>query len=91
MQALRHTPAGIAIVNFRLQHRSEQIEERAARQVEVELAAQAVGQVAERLSRLPDGAAIRVSGFLAKRSRTSDFPVLHVNQFKAIEEVNHGI
>jgi primosomal replication protein N len=89
-QPLRHTPAGVPVFNSQLRHRSKQIQNGLARDVELELGAQAVGQVAERLARLAEGTTIRVTGFLAKRSRKSEWPVLHVNDFKLLDEVNHA-
>ena len=88
---MRYTPAGTPVVDFRLSHRSEQIEAGATRKVECEVTAQALGEIALALAQVLPGAAIRVQGFLVKRSRASDFLVLHVNRFKLIDEDTNGI
>ena len=64
IEALRHTPAGIPLLNFRLAHKSRQMEAGYRRQVECELNAIAIGEVAVAMSRMPAGAAVsgRLSG-----------------------------
>jgi primosomal replication protein N len=84
MGELRHTPAGTPIVEFAVSHVSRQIEAGIARNVECEMAAVAVGEVARRAGLLGAGAAVRLEGFLASRSRGSRQPVLHVNSFEII-------
>jgi primosomal replication protein N len=80
-EALRHTPAGIPILSFRIEHASTQIENSVPRQVEVEIDAMAVGMVAQQMNHLRTGQRVGVQGFLAKRSRQSSRVILHVNQF----------
>ena len=81
--ALRHTPAGIPIVEFLVAHASEQIEAGIPRRVECELPAVMLGEAAKGLAGA-DGAAVRLTGFLARRSPRSRQPVLHVNSFEII-------
>jgi len=84
--ALRHTPAGMAALNFRIGHASQQVEAGGARSVNLEIDAVALGDVAEKLSRMPMQGEYSFEGFLALRSRQSRLPVLHVNSF----ELNRG-
>jgi primosomal replication protein N len=80
--ALRHTPAGIALVNFRVVHESEQIEAGASRQVSAEVACLAVDEQARLVVAAPLGSAIEVSGFLAAKGRTGKQLVLHVKRIE---------
>ncbi|MBU6272934.1 MAG: primosomal replication protein N [Betaproteobacteria bacterium] len=82
---LRHTPAGIPVVDATLAHQSAQSEAGLARTVELELATRFAGALAVRVATLPMGVALRVEGFLAPRRRQSRQLVLHVNEFELIE------
>jgi len=85
--ALRYTPAGIPVVEFRLSHESERAEAGVLRKVNAEIDAIAF----ESLARLVAGAAlnsgIRIEGFLAAKSRNSNKPVLHATRIEFIEGV----
>ncbi len=76
---LRHTPAGVPLVNRRLLHVSDQMEAGIVRRVECEIEVIALADEAMRLSTLADGESVCLSGFLANRSRSSAHVVLHVN------------
>jgi primosomal replication protein N len=80
LDALRHTPAGMPVLKFRLQHDSTQIEAGAARKVSCEIAAVAFEREATLLAAAKLGSEVKVSGFLAARSRTSKAIVLHATQ-----------
>ena len=84
MAALRYTPAGIPVLSFVVQHVSEQLEAGMQRRVECEAAAVAMGELAVRSQGIQEGTAVRVSGFLAKRSLKSTQLVLHINQLEII-------
>jgi primosomal replication protein N len=88
---LRHTPAGVPVLNFRISHASEQIEAGLPRKVEVELAAVALGQTATLLAGAKPGEGVKVSGFIAAKGAKSKQPVLHVNTIEFVEGTNHGI
>jgi len=88
--ALRHTPAGIPVLDFRIAHASTQIEAAVPRQVELELACVAVQERAKLLAGAPLGAALRLSGFLAPKSRSSKQLVLHVQSIEFKEGADHG-
>lgn len=83
---LRYTPAGIPLQAFTLRHVSQQSEAGLRRQVECEVPAVAMAQLAEQARRLRVGNEVRVSGFLANRSRNSRQLVLHINALEIIEK-----
>ncbi len=83
---LRHTPAGIPLQAFTLKHVSQQSEAGLKRQVECNLSAVAMAELAGQARRLRVGSAVRVAGFLANRSRNSRQPVLHINALEIIEK-----
>ncbi|MFO1308082.1 MAG: primosomal replication protein N [Burkholderiales bacterium] len=84
--ALRRTPAGLAAIDLVLAHRSEQREAGGVRRVECEIAAVAFGDTAEAIAKLPEGAALRCEGFLARRWRTGTTLALHVDRIEPIDE-----
>jgi primosomal replication protein N len=79
---LRHTPAGVAAYECVLRHESMQREAGGERKVDCELAAVAFDELAVALSKIPVGAALHCSGFLARRWRTGVTVALHVNEFE---------
>ena len=80
LDALRHTPAGLPVMKFRLQHDSTQIEAGAARKVSCEIAAVAFEREATLLAAAKLGSNVNITGFLAARSRTSRSVVLHATE-----------
>ena len=78
--ALRYTPAGIPIVEFKLHNRSQQIEAGFRRDVECEVSCVALGEPATGLSGLKAPARASVTGFLDRRNRMSAQLVLHVTK-----------
>jgi len=82
---LRYTPAGIAVCECVLRHESVQREAGGERKVDCELSAVAFGELAAALSKIPVGAALRCTGFLARRWRTGITVALHVNEFESME------
>ena len=89
-KTLRYTPAGVPVSEGWLQHRSSQIENGIERQVEVEIALLALGETARWLQAALLGGAIKVTGFLAAKSRNSKSPVLHVNTLEFLEGNENG-
>lgn len=77
--ALRYTPAGVPVAEFRLRHASTQQEAGQTRRVALDLPAIAFGVVARRLADAPPGSEVTASGFLALRSQKSAQLVLHAN------------
>ena len=80
LDALRHTPAGLPVMKFRLQHDSVQTEAGGERKVSCEIEAVAFEREATLLAAAKLGSELTVTGFLAARSRTSKSVVLHATQ-----------
>ena len=91
LEPLRHTPAGLPLIEFRLAHRSIQTEAGFRRQIECEVRCVAMGEAATEVSRLRQGAQIRVTGFLNRKNRMSAQLVLHATKTEQTEDTNHGI
>jgi primosomal replication protein N len=87
---LRYTPAGVAAVEFRLTHRSEQVEAGGRRTVEAEVGAVAFDTQAKLLAGRPLGSAVKVEGFLGAKSKRSKRLVLHVTNIEFIEGEQHA-
>lgn len=85
-QPLRFTPAGIPIVQLRLEHRSRLHEAGIERDVQAEVPATAAGPVARRIEPLPLGTLVEAGGFLARRGRNGRSFILHITEFEIIEE-----
>jgi primosomal replication protein N len=82
--ALRHTPAGIPIVNFRVEHESTQAEGGVARQVGCEMSAVAVQTEAKLLSAAPLGTQVRIEGFLDRQGKGRTRVVLHATRIEFV-------
>jgi primosomal replication protein N len=87
LDALRHTPAGIPVVNFRLSHDSEQMEAGAKRAVQCEVAGLAFEREARLMAAARLGMQVKVTGFLASKSRDSKQLVLHATNIEFVEGV----
>ena len=85
LKALRYTPAGIPVVEFRLRHASERFEAGARRQFEVEIDAVAFETQARMLAAGTLGRMLKAEGFLCAKSRRSKKPVLHVTNIEFVE------
>jgi primosomal replication protein N len=79
--ALRHTPAGLPVMDFHLEHASELEEAGQQRQVRAAIRAVAFGATAERVGRQSLGSAWRFIGFLAA-ARGGRQLVFHVLDFQ---------
>ena len=90
VEPLRHTPAGIPLLQFKLAHKSVQIEAGFKRQVECEVSCVAVGEGATELSRSTAGTGISVTGFLNRKNRMSAQLVLHATKTDLLKERHHG-
>ena len=85
IDALRHTPAGLPVLAFKIGHVSEQIEAGIRCQVLCEVAAMAMGSAAQSVVGLKVGDSVKAQGFLARRSRNSQQLVMHVNNIEILE------
>jgi primosomal replication protein N len=83
---LRHTPAGIAALRLKVAHTGPQHEARHQRTVEMETELVAFGEVAEALAKVDKGSALKLAGFLDRKSVQSNQLELHVTEFGIIEE-----
>ncbi|HBZ29852.1 MAG TPA: primosomal replication protein N [Nitrosomonas nitrosa] len=81
---LRYTPAGKAVIEFALAHHSKQIEAGIQRQVICEIPAVALADTANMISTLTIGSLVKLTGFLAKKSRISSQLALHVTHIDII-------
>jgi len=91
IEALRHTPAGIPLIHFKLVHRSRQVEAGYKRQVECEINGVAMAEAALAIGRLKAGQAVRVGGFLNRKNRMSKQLMLHAIEIAISEEGQHAI
>lgn len=76
---LRYTPAGIAIIEFTVKHVSQQIEAGVARQIMCEILTVALGQLALTVAEFKVDSAIKLTGFLNRKSHMNQQLVLHAN------------
>lgn len=83
---LRHTPAGLAALRLKVAHTGPQEEARRQRTVEMETELVAFGNVAEALAKVDKGTALKLTGFLDRKSVQSNQLELHVTGFEFIEE-----
>jgi primosomal replication protein N len=83
--ALRHTPAGVPALEFRLRHESDQTEAGSQRQVNAEIPAIAFDVQARLLAGCALERAVEVQGFLAAKSRRSKKLVLHATHIEFAE------
>lgn len=88
---LRHTPAGIPVIEFQIAHESEQLEAGSIRRVVCEIAGVALGATALLLKEVAPGSALRANGFLASRSLKRKTPVLHVTHIEFIENFGRDV
>jgi primosomal replication protein N len=82
--ATRYTPAGLAVVEARLAHSGTLVEAGLERQLDFEVAAIAVGGVAQSLAAAGLGAEIEIDGFIAPTSRRSQRLRIHITSYREI-------
>jgi primosomal replication protein N len=83
--ALRYTPAGVAAVEFKLAHESQQDEAGGRRNIQAEIGAIAFETQAKLLAGRPLGSTVKLQGFLGAKSKRSKKLVLHVTNIEFIE------
>ena len=79
--AVRYTPAGLQACDFGLKHESQVTEGGTPRKVSLEIRAVAIGEIAQRLSKLDIGSTGTFAGFLTNQ-RNGRGTVLHVTEFE---------
>jgi primosomal replication protein N len=85
VEPLRHTPAGLPLIQFKLVHRSSQVEAGREREVELSMQCVAMGAAAAACENR-SGDRVTVQGFLNRRSRMSTQLVLHATGISASKE-----
>jgi primosomal replication protein N len=79
-EPVRYTPAGQAVLAFRVEHRSTQTEAGHPRDVSLEVECVAIGDIAQRVDAVTAGTELVITGFLAAKSKLSRILVMHVNE-----------
>lgn len=87
--ALRHTPAGIPIVRFRVEHESTQSEGGVERQVGCEVSAVAVETEAKLLASAPLGSEMRIAGFLDRLGKGRRQVLLHASRIEFLSRIDN--
>lgn len=77
---IRHTPAGLPVLSFVIDHTSEAEEAGLNRKVMCEIEAMLIGDLAN--TTLQAGDSIKAAGFLAKRSAKSTRLVMHIQKIQ---------
>ena len=85
LSALRYTPAGIPVVEFKLDHESEQDEAGTRRRVKAQISAVAFEAQARLVSKMKLNSDLQVKGFLSAKTRRSKKLVLHVTNIEFSE------
>ena len=80
--ALRYTPAGVAAIEFKVAHESEQDEAGGRRKVTAEIGAIAFETQAKLLAGRPLGSEVRLQGFMNVKSKRSKKLVMHVTNIE---------
>ncbi len=82
---VRHTPAGIPVVELRIQHESLQVEANGQRQIRLVAEAVVIGPLANMAATLKVDDKVVISGFLAQRSQKNERLVIHVSELQRTE------
>ena len=82
LDILRHTPGGVPILKFRIEHESSQTEGGASRRVSCEVTGVAFEREAKLLSSARLGAPLTISGFLDRKGRSRYQLVLHATHIE---------
>lgn len=80
-EPIRFTPAGAAVLTFRVEHHSTQIEAGRPRDVNFETECVALGDIAQQLEAIAAGTELVLTGFVAMKSKMSRMLVFHINEF----------
>jgi primosomal replication protein N len=81
-QAVRMTPAGLAVLSLTLSHRSSQIEAGSPRELALEVQALGIGAIAERLQALQLGQTFCFTGFIANKTRSIRSLIFHITDIE---------
>ena len=78
---MRFTPAGIPVLSFHVEHRSQVTEAGQKRETNLVIDCMLIGERAKTLEQFPANVELQLTGFLANRSNKSRWIVFHVNEF----------
>jgi primosomal replication protein N len=84
-QPLRHTPAGLPVLQCHIQHEGVASEAGSERKVMCRVEAVAIGEIASRLAMLEAGTMIETRGFLAQaavRGAHANQLIFHITHFE---------
>lgn len=82
LDILRHTPGGVLILKFRVEHESNQAECGENRKVSCEVAGVAFDREAKLLSSAQLGSTLTITGFLDRKGRSRHQLVLHATHIE---------
>jgi primosomal replication protein N len=80
----------VPVIECLIGHQSEQLEAGSPRRVECEIPAIALGPMAQWLQAASPGSGLRLTGFLAARSRNSKQAKLHITTIEFVEGNQDG-
>lgn len=81
---LRYTPAGVAVIEFTINHVSRQKEAGVARQIIFDILAVALGQLALTVAEFKIDNTVKLTGFINRRSHLNHQLVLHTDHIELI-------
>lgn len=81
---LRYSPAGVAVIEFTIDHLSRRIEADVVRQVRCEIHAIALGQLALTIAEFKVESKLKLIGFLNRKNQKNPQLVLHAQQVALI-------
>ncbi len=82
---LRYTPAGLPVTEAVFSHEGEVTEAGVIRQLNIEVETITLGALAQRVQALALGTPVKLTGFLAPRSRRSRKLRIHITDFESGE------
>jgi len=85
MQALRYTPAGVAILDGEVQTESSPLEAGVARQLRFSMLVRFSEDLAHRAVQLPLGSPLSLEGFVAPTRMHAKTLRFHVQKFRCLE------
>ncbi|WP_394807308.1 primosomal replication protein N [Nitrosomonas sp.] len=81
---LRYTPAGVAVIEFTINHVSRQKEAGVARQIIFDILAVALGQLALTVAGFEINNTVKLTGFINRKSHMNHQLVLHTDHIELI-------
>jgi primosomal replication protein N len=81
---LRYTPAGVAVIEFTINHASRQREAGIVRQIILDIFAVALGQLALTIAGFKINSMVKLTGFLNRKSHLNQQLILHTDHIELI-------